>query len=74
MLVLTRKSQERILIGEDITVTVVRVQGQSVRIGIDAPPEVAIRRGELASRGQQPGQGRVGVAPLTRLMASAVPA
>lgn len=47
MLVLTRKPQERIQIGDSITLTVVRVQGQSVRIGIEAPQEVAIRRGEL---------------------------
>lgn len=47
MLVLTRKPQERIQIGDSITITVVRVQGNSVRIGIEAPQEVAIRRGEL---------------------------
>lgn len=47
MLVLTRKTQERIVIGEDIVLTIVRVQGQSVRIGIEAPRDVHIRRGEL---------------------------
>ncbi len=52
MLVLTRKVQERIQIGEQITITVVRVQGQAVRIGIDAPQEIPIRRAELAL--QQP--------------------
>jgi carbon storage regulator len=50
MLVLTRKPQEKIHVGEDITITVVRVQGQSVRIGIDAPSHVSIRRGEIVAR------------------------
>jgi carbon storage regulator len=50
MLVLTRKTQERIVIGRDIVVTIVRVQGQSVRIGIEAPDDVRIRRGELTPR------------------------
>jgi len=48
MLVLTRKADEQILIGDDITLTLVRVRGNSVRIGIDAPREVRVRRGELA--------------------------
>ncbi len=47
MLVLTRKQQEVIKIGDSITVTILRVQGQSVRVGIDAPQEVRIVRGEL---------------------------
>lgn len=49
MLVLTRKAQEQIHIGPDITVTVVRVKGHSVRLGIDAPNNVRIVRGELAA-------------------------
>ena len=48
MLVLTRKVGERILIGENITVTVVKLTSGGVRIGIDAPPEVAVVREELA--------------------------
>jgi carbon storage regulator CsrA len=47
MLVLTRKLQERICIGNDITVTVLRVKGQQVRIGIEAPRDVRVIRGEL---------------------------
>lgn len=47
MLVLTRKLQERICIGENITVTVLRVKGQQVRIGIEAPRDVRVIRGEL---------------------------
>ncbi|MGB0599264.1 MAG: carbon storage regulator [Rubripirellula sp.] len=47
MLVLTRKAKEQILIGEDIKITIVRLQGNSVRIGIDAPREQRVIRGEL---------------------------
>ena len=47
MLVLTRKADEQILIGDNIKITLVRVRGNSVRIGIDAPREIRIVRGEL---------------------------
>jgi carbon storage regulator len=48
MLVLSRKVGERILIGENITVTVVRISATDVRLGIDAPPEATVIRSELA--------------------------
>ena len=44
MLVLTRKTNERIKIGEDIVITVVRVRGGTVGIGIEAPTELNISR------------------------------
>ena len=47
MLVLTRKENERIVIDGWITVTVVRVQGNKIRLGIEAPQEVPIMREEL---------------------------
>ncbi len=47
MLVLTRKADEQILIGDDIKITLVRVRGNSVRLGIEAPRDVRIVRGEL---------------------------
>jgi len=47
MLVLTRKLQEKICIGDNITVTILRVKGQQVRIGIEAPRDVRVIRGEL---------------------------
>ena len=50
MLVLTRKTGERIWIGEDISITVVKVAQGGVRIGIDAPPEMAVVRDELRDR------------------------
>ena len=51
MLVLSRKVGERIQIGDHITVTVVRIQGPTgVRLGIEAPPEMAVAREELVAR------------------------
>lgn len=47
MLVLTRKPRQQIMIGDDIIVNVVDVQGDNVRIAIDAPREVKIYRGEI---------------------------
>jgi carbon storage regulator len=47
MLVLTRKTGERIHIGLDITLTIVQVHGNRVRIGIEAPRGVSVVRGEL---------------------------
>lgn len=47
MLVLTRKLNEQILIGDDIKITLIRVRGNSVRIGIEAPRDVRVVRGEL---------------------------
>lgn len=54
MLVLTRKVHEQIKIGNDITVTVVRVLGNKVRIGIEAPSQVRVVRGELPRRETDP--------------------
>ena len=48
MLVLTRKPGEKVVIGNGITVTVVEVQGNRVRLAFDAPDQVRILRGELA--------------------------
>jgi carbon storage regulator len=47
MLVLSRKVGERISIGDQICITIVRVQGQTVRVGVEAPPNMAIVRDEL---------------------------
>ncbi len=48
MLVLTRKQNEKIRIGSSIVITVVRMKGKAVRLGIEAPGDVNILRGELA--------------------------
>jgi len=58
MLVLTRKVSERFMIGDDIVVTVVKIDGRQVRIGIEAPRDVVIRRTELTQfdrEGHAPG-------------------
>jgi len=47
MLVLTRRIGERILIGDDVEVTVLDVKGDSIRIGISAPRETRIQRAEI---------------------------
>ena len=47
MLVLTRKLMEKLVIGDNICVTVVRIEGGQVRLGIDAPSDVRIVRSEL---------------------------
>jgi carbon storage regulator len=47
MLVLTRKLMEKLFIGDDICITVVRLEGGQVRLGIEAPRDVAVVRAEL---------------------------
>jgi carbon storage regulator len=47
MLVLSRRERQRIKLGDSIVVTVVRVAGDKVRLGIEAPPEVVVLRDEL---------------------------
>ncbi|WOJ93606.1 carbon storage regulator CsrA [Congregibacter variabilis] len=47
MLILTRKEGESLRLGDDITVTVVSVKGGNVRIGIDAPRNLAVHREEI---------------------------
>lgn len=54
MLVLSRKPGERILIGDDITVTIVRIGPNNVRVGIDAPRDKNIVREELCDRQRVP--------------------
>ena len=52
MLVLTRRINERIIIGDDIIVTVLEVHGDQVRIGIDAPRDIKVFREEVLQRDQ----------------------
>jgi carbon storage regulator len=49
MLVLTRKHQEKIRIGDNITITILKTKGKAVRVGIEAPANVSVLRGELAT-------------------------
>ena len=50
MLILTRRVGETLMIGEDVTVTVLGVKGNQVRIGVNAPREVAVHREEIFDR------------------------
>jgi carbon storage regulator len=54
MLVLSRKSGEKVCIGKDITITVVELKGDRMRIGIDAPDQVVILREELVNSREPP--------------------
>jgi carbon storage regulator len=57
MLVLTRKTKQQIKIGPNITITILHVKGQAVRVGIEAPRDVSVLRSEVADRSvEQPGQ------------------
>jgi carbon storage regulator len=83
MLVLTRKMNERIFIGDNIQITVVAIRGNHVRLGIEAPPEIVVLRDELrrhvapvdrretvAAGDPDPGAGKAGLEPITTAVGS----
>jgi carbon storage regulator len=57
MLILTRRVGETVMIGNDVTVTVLGVKGNQVRIGINAPKSVAVHREEIFERIKREQQG-----------------
>jgi len=58
LLILTRKTGERVRIGEDIVITVFGINGNQVRLGVDAPREIEVHREEIYQRIQSENQVR----------------
>jgi carbon storage regulator CsrA len=77
MLVLTRKLQEQIRIGDDVVVTILQVRGQSVRVGIEAPRNVRVLRAELpvnqSSPSEPPKETVIAVEPIVSPMMTKAP-
>lgn len=59
MLVLTRKPDEKIMIGDDIVITVIEVRSDAVRIGIEAPKDVKVHRAEVVDAVSEENRGAV---------------
>jgi len=53
MLILTRRVGETLMVGDDVTITVLGVKGNQVRIGVNAPKDVAVHREEIYQRIQK---------------------
>lgn len=65
MLILTRRVGESLMIGDDVSVTVLRVKGNQVRLGVDAPSTVSVRREEVSQRARPGAAVVAGDAPAT---------
>jgi carbon storage regulator len=64
MLILTRRVGESVMIGDDVTITVLGVKGNQVRVGINAPKHVAVHREEIYERiKREQGGGSEGAGP-----------
>ena len=60
MLILSRRSSESIIVGDEVTITILSVKGKQVRIGIDAPPHIGVHREEIYQKIQDQDSGANG--------------
>ena len=72
MLILTRRVGETLMIGDDVTVTVLGVKGNQIRVGVNAPKEVSVHREEIYRRIEEEKAGLAGNAesPETQTVAT----
>ena len=61
MLILTRRVGEKVMIGDDVSVTVLRVKGNQVRLGVEAPKSVSVQREEIYHRIKSEGEATANV-------------
>ena len=73
MLVLTRKPHQQIMIGDNVIINVVEVQGDNVRIAIEAPKEIKIYRGEIYRAIQEENQRAAAPVPTDLDLSQALP-
>ena len=65
MLILTRKSGEAIRIGDDITLRIIEVRGNQVRIGVEAPKDISVHREEVYAQIQEQNRAAAQTSPAT---------
>ena len=80
MLILSRRVRESVMIGDDVTITILGLKGGQVRIGVNAPRSVAVHREEIYERikrehnGEAVVAGEVAVVPVVAVNESQIPA
>ena len=74
MLILTRRVGETVMIGDEVTITVLGVKGNQVRVGINAPKSVAVHREEIYERIKREQQGEAGSGDKSKHTAEYAPA
>ena len=72
MLILTRRVGESVMIGDDVSITVLRVKGNQVRLGVNAPKSVSVQREEISERIKREVAGVAGEVPARTTVPEAV--